>query len=108
MPPENIRGRRGRGRSKRWVSHIPPKGHYRPMGAGDGIGELVITIEELEAMRLVDYKGLTQEEAAERMHVSRKTLWSDLQRARKKVVDALIHGLALKIEGGNYTYYEMR
>ena len=108
MPPENRGGHRGRGRSKRWVSHIPPQGHYRPMGAKDNIEELVITIEELEAMRLVDYEGLTQEEAAEMMHVSRKTLWSDLQGARKKVVDALIHGHALRIEGGSYTYYEKR
>ncbi|MCK5031133.1 MAG: DUF134 domain-containing protein, partial [Thermoplasmatales archaeon] len=45
---------------------------------------------------------LTQEEAAAKMGVSRKTLWTDLQRARKKVVDALVNGYAIRIQGGDY------
>jgi predicted DNA-binding protein (UPF0251 family) len=63
---------------------------------------VIITIEELEALRLVDLEDLTQEEAAAMMGVSRKTLWNDLHRARKKVVNALVSGCAIRIEGGDY------
>lgn len=63
---------------------------------------VTLRLEELEAVRLVDYEDLQQEEAAARMGVSRKTLWNDLQSARKKIVTALIQGYAISIEGGNY------
>jgi predicted DNA-binding protein (UPF0251 family) len=63
---------------------------------------ITITIEELEALRLVDLDDLTQEEAALMMGVSRKTLWNDLQRARKKVVHALVNGYTIHIHGGDY------
>lgn len=63
---------------------------------------VVLTLEELEAIRLVDYEGLNQEEAAAQMGVSRKTLWNDLKCGRKKVAKALVHGWAIRIEGGNY------
>jgi len=47
---------------------------------------------ELEALRLVDLEGLSQEDAGERMKVSRGTVWRLLQSARKKVVQALTEG----------------
>lgn len=48
-------------------------------------------------MRLVDDEGLTQEDAAEAMGVSRKTLWVDLQEARRKVIESIYHGRGLEI-----------
>lgn len=57
---------------------------------------------ELEALRLVDLLGLSQEEAAANMGVSRKTLWRDLTSARRKLVEALINGWAIQISGGDY------
>jgi predicted DNA-binding protein (UPF0251 family) len=63
---------------------------------------ILLTLEELEAIRLVDLQGMHQEEAALHMGVSRKTLWNDLKSARKKVAMALIRGYAIRIEGGNY------
>jgi len=103
-------GGRGFGRrSRRWVSHIPPSFLFNPVGEdGSEPEQVVLSVGEIEALRLVDYLGLTQDEASFKMHVSRKTLWSDLQRARKKVVDALIHGKAIKIEEGNYVLDEER
>ena len=44
----------------------------------------------------------SQEEAAAMMGVSRKTLWNDLHRVRKKVVNALVSGCVIRIEGGDY------
>jgi len=61
-------------------------------------------VEEVEVLRLVDLEGLEQEEAAQRMGISRRTLWNDLQLARKKVAQALVEGKAIVIEGGNYAY----
>ncbi len=46
--------------------------------------------DELEALRLVYLEGLTQEEAAKRMNVSRGTLWRMLNSGRRKVVQALV------------------
>ncbi len=59
--------------------------------------EIIITDRELEAMRLVDYEGLSQEEAAERMGVSRGTVWRLLTSARKKVTEAIIFGKKLVV-----------
>ncbi|OPY25675.1 MAG: hypothetical protein A4E28_03050 [Methanocella sp. PtaU1.Bin125] len=65
-------------------------------------GELmdVVTLlpEEVEAIRLADLEDLEQEEMAQRMGVSRKTVWKDLHSARKKIADAVINGKALRVE----------
>ena len=63
---------------------------------------MVLTYAELEALRLTDLEELTQEAAAERMGVSRRTFWNDLKSARVKVATALVKGLPIRIEGGEY------
>ncbi len=95
------RRRRGRCRGRRWIEYLPPTTYFRPDGETP-TQEIVLSLEELEALRLVDLEDLTQEEAAARMGVSRKTLWNDLQRARKKVVSALVNGYSIRIQGGEY------
>jgi hypothetical protein len=64
--------------------------------------------DELEAIRLADFEGLYQEEAAERMHVSRQTFGRIIASARRKVAQALTEGKALRIEGGEIDMPEMR
>lgn len=61
---------------------------------------ITMTFDELEALRLVDYKGLLQEEAAKKMGVSRGTLWRCLDSARKKVASMLAEGRELVIISG--------
>lgn len=61
-----------------------------------------MTLEELEAVRLVDLLDLDQEEAAFYMGISRKAFWNDLMNARKKIAAALVYGMGLRIEGGSY------
>jgi len=56
-----------------------------------------MTYEEFEALRLVDYEGLTQEEAGRRMGISRGTVWRALTSARKKVAQMLVEGRELII-----------
>ena len=64
---------------------------------------MVLTVVEVEALRLVDLEGLTQEEAAMEMGVSRRTFWNDLMEARQKVAHALVNGCAIRISGGSYS-----
>ncbi len=94
--------RRGRCRGRRWVDNMPEPTHFRPEGYENIPKQFInLTIVELEALRLVDLEDLTQEEAAVMMGVSRKTLWNDLQKARKKVITALVNGYPINIQGGN-------
>jgi len=61
---------------------------------------VVLGLDELEAIRLADLEGLYQEEAAERMGISRPTFGRLVGVARRKVADALFHGRALAVTGG--------
>ena len=63
------------------------------------LDEVSITLDELEAIRLADYKDLYHEEAAREMNISRATFGRILDGARHKVAEAIVNGKALKIEG---------
>jgi len=63
--------------------------------------EVVLQIDELEAIRLKDCSGLEQEECAKRMEISQPTFHRLITAARKKVADSILHGKALRIHGGN-------
>ena len=52
---------------------------------------------ELEALRLVDLEGLSQEDAGERMGISRGTIWRLLQSARKKTTQAITEARPLLV-----------
>jgi uncharacterized protein len=60
--------------------------------------EVVLSIDEFEAIRLADHKGLYHDAAAAEMKVSRATFGRILKLGRAKIAEALIHGKALKIE----------
>ncbi|SDM30961.1 DUF134 domain-containing protein [Halarsenatibacter silvermanii] len=94
-----------RPRKDRKIENIPESKFYKPAGVPNHRLENVsLLLEEVEALRLKDKEGLNQEEAAERMEVSRPTFQRILAEARKKVTEALIEGKSLKFEGGNYKY----
>lgn len=63
--------------------------------------EVILHIEEYEAIRLLDYQNLTQEEAAKYMDVSRPTLTRIYDEARKKVATAFVEGRDLLFRGGD-------
>jgi hypothetical protein len=60
--------------------------------------EIILTIAEYEAVRLVDYEGYNQTEAGELMQVSRGTIWRLLDSGRRKIIKTLINGQPLQIE----------
>jgi len=62
--------------------------------------EVDLDIDELEALRLCDFKNLEQIEAAKKMKISQSTLQRILTSAHKKVAEALIEGKAIKIRKG--------
>ncbi len=68
--------------------------------------EIILSIDEFEAIRLADLEGLYHEQAAARMGVSRQTFGRIIEAAHKKIADVLINGKALKIEGGEVTINE--
>jgi uncharacterized protein len=86
---------------KRRTIALPPRAMiYKPAGVPlEGLRRVNLLGEELEALRLTDLEDLTQEDAAQRMGVSRSTFQRVLARARRQVALALVDGAALVIEG---------
>ena len=62
----------------------------------------ILTLDQLEALRLADLEGKNQEEAAKEMDISRATFGRIVSEARRKVADALINGKGIFYGGGNY------
>jgi len=58
---------------------------------------IAIEPAEVEALRLVDLEGLSQEQAGIKLGVSRGTVWRLLQSARRKVAQALTEGRPLTV-----------
>lgn len=87
----------------RIIEKLPEIRFFKPAGVpGHQLETVEMTMEEVEALRLKDVKGFTQEEAAEVMNVSRPTFQRVLTSARKKAAEALTCGKAIKFEGGDY------
>ncbi|MBS7631417.1 DUF134 domain-containing protein [Candidatus Bathyarchaeota archaeon] len=90
------RGLRGRNPTPVYISKQPAAEAFTPSPMRNG-ESIKIEPEELEALRLVDLEGLSQEEAGYRMGISRGTVWRLLQSARRKVAQALTEGQSIKI-----------
>jgi predicted DNA-binding protein (UPF0251 family) len=93
----------------RRVCLSPDCTYFKPAGVPTStLQEVVVAVDELEAMRWADVEGLYYEQAAEQMGVSRRTFGRIIDSARKKVAHALIQGMALRIEGGVIEMAEQR
>jgi predicted DNA-binding protein (UPF0251 family) len=92
-----------RPRKCRWVVREPGVTFFKPQGIPlKTLEHAHITVDELEALRLSDYEGLSHEVVAQQMKVSRPTVTRMLAKAHRAVADALVHGKAIRIEGGDY------
>ena len=90
-----------RPKKARWVKCSPLERLFKPQPNSKHLNEaVVLTLDEFEAVRLLDYEGLSQVEAAKQMHVHRSTVSRIISSARKKISQALVEISALKIEGG--------
>ncbi|MBN2228046.1 MAG: DUF134 domain-containing protein [Candidatus Thorarchaeota archaeon] len=87
----------------RIVTREPPVSVYKPAGIpAKELDEILVTIDEFEAIRLADFEGLSQREASVEMHISQPTFNRVLSSARGKVAKMLVQGFVLRIEGGRY------
>ena len=72
---------------------------YKPAGISmNDLSQVFLPADELEALRLCDGLGLTQEEAGEKMGVSRGTVQRLVSGGRKKLINAIVLGQALIVE----------
>lgn len=82
----------------RRVRFKPNVCYYKPQGIPiRHLEEVVLAMEEIEAVRLVDLEQLEQIQAAKKMKTSQSTLQRILASAHKKIADAIINGKAIAI-----------
>ncbi|NOX17424.1 MAG: DUF134 domain-containing protein [Chlorobi bacterium] len=85
------------------IVHTPPFFTvFKPAGIESKLlAQTHLTLDEYEAFRLADYIGLSHNEAAEEMEISRSTFTRLIEKARKKIAGFFVKGSLLTIEGGN-------
>jgi len=95
---------RPRGRPKKYrIVKIDPKiSQFSPRGRPGRPDEVELKMDEFEAIRLADYQGLGQQEAAKSMRISQQTFSRIIKRAHKVVAKGITTGSAIRIQGGQY------
>ena len=94
-----------RPQQNRKICNPPKMKGFKPFGIrARSLASIALLFDEYEAIRLLDYDGLTQEQGAEKMGVSRPTLTRIYERARKKISQAFVEGKMIVIEGGNVQF----
>ena len=63
---------------------------------------IILFLDELEAIRLIDYLHKTQEQCSVEMNISRTSVTAIYNTARNKIASALIEGKRIIISGGDY------
>lgn len=98
-----------RPRLLRNVYLTPGVTYFKPAGVRMAdLEEIVLTVEEFEAIRLKDVEGLDELDAAKKMNVSQPTFNRMIGQARKKLADAVVNGKAVRIEGGSFRFMGRR
>jgi len=91
-----------RKKCKRHIAGTPSCTYYKPAGIPmNALSEVIIHLDEIEAIKLADLEKNYQEEAARKMNISRQTFGRIIESAHQKIADALINGKSIKIHGGN-------
>ncbi len=87
----------------RKICEEPAYDSFRPEGMP--IGEQInLTVDEYEAIRLIDLNKCTHEQCAQQMGISRTTVTEIYESARYKLADSIVYGKVLNISGGNYRF----
>lgn len=92
-------------RPRKWrkVCCLPRTSRFGPLDPPpEEQDAVVMTVDEYEAIRLIDLEGLTQEACANQMNIARTTVQAMYNDARKKLAQSLVEGRVLWIEGGEY------
>lgn len=91
-----------RPKSNRIVREPPLFTEFKPVGVpGAELDQILLSLDEYEAVRLADYVGMSHEEAADEMGMSRSTFSRLIEKSRKKIAEFIFQGRLLTIDGGN-------
>ena len=91
-----------RPKNNRFVHEPPLFTEFKPAGVpGKSLEQVLLSLDEYEAIRLADHIGLSHEEAADEMGISRSTFSRLIEKSRKKLADFIFSGKLLTIDGGN-------
>jgi uncharacterized protein len=83
---------------RRRVRGNPCSFYFKPAGIPKfELEEVILEIDEFEAIRLKDQIRLEQEECAKQMAISQPTFHRILNSGRRKIADSIVKGKALKI-----------
>lgn len=82
------------------VCRLPKVNEFYPQSGADK--KIIMTVDEYETIRLIDKEGFSQEECAGYMRVARTTVQQIYNTARTKIANAIVEGIGIRIEGGNY------
>lgn len=85
----------------RKICHLPPSTRFIAEGKSE-TDTTLLTLDEYECIRLLDYLDFSQEDCAVHMQVSRATVQLIYEGARKKLATALVHGHCIHIDGGHF------
>lgn len=89
----------------RRIEHPPLMRGFKPFGIScKKFDSIILKYDEYEAIRLLDYEGMTQEQAAAQMNISRPTLTRIYENARNTTAKAFVEGKVILIEGGNVCF----
>lgn len=87
---------------KRKVCRLPKNNKFGPLGNCSSKSVVNLSIDEYEAIRLIDLESLTQKECSIQMNIARTTVQGIYSKARVKIADAIVNGKKIKIDGGHY------
>jgi len=87
-----------RPRKHRRICCNPSSYYFKPRGIPMiDLEEIVLDHDELESLRLADLLAYSHEQAAKEMNISRATFGRIVEAARKKVIDGILNGKAIRI-----------
>ena len=86
----------------RRVCALPRCAGFQPLERGEEREAVVMTVDEYEAVRLMDHQGLTQAQCARQMGIARTTVTAIYDSARRKLAQTLVEGRRLMVAGGSY------
>lgn len=84
------------------ICDTPEFSVFSPIDAHGGTEIIELSVDEFEAIRLIDLEGVSREECADRMNIARTTAQAVYNSARNKIAKSIVYGMELHIEGGAY------